>query len=364
MEKKNSNKFITDSQFIILLISSMIGVGIFSLPNDVLKYAKQDGWLTCIVGALYPIIIVLIASYLCKLRPDENIYALSKQAFGKFIGTILNGIFTMYFLLAGTAIASGMNNVLIIHIVPFLTSPKLLMVFFLPPAFIAYKGLKTVSRVSEIVFYLTIILFFVPFAAIRSGLIYNVMPIFGSGFINILKSSKDTAFAYTGIEVIYILYPFIKNNKKIVKNSIIGVSSTVLIYTWFTFITIYYLGVDIIPKFIWSTLTVTHPLAISIINNFKSIFMVLWTSIMFKIVSIFYYGFSFSLNSLFSKIPRTTYIFLSYPLFFYISLKYGGPTSRGYFLDKIMPVYVIFNILYGLSIALIITIKDGRKKNE
>lgn len=363
MENKKSTNFITNSQFIILIISSMVGVGIFSLPNDVLKYAKQDGWMTCIVGAIYPIIIVLIGSYLCKLRPDENIYILSKKAFGKYAGTLFNIIFSLYFLLAGTAIASGMNNVLIIHIAPFLTSSKLLLVFFIPPAFVAYKGLRTVSSLSEIVFYLTAILFLVPFAAIKTGLIYNVMPIFGSGFVNILKSSKDTAFAYTGIEVIFILYPFLKNNKKILKNSIIGVMITVLIYTWFTFITIYYLGIDIIPKFIWSTLTVTHPLAISIINNFKSIFMVLWTAIMFKIISIFYYGFSFSLNQLFKKIPIQTYIFLSYPLFLYFALKYGNPTSRGYFLDKIMPAYVVFNILYSLSIAVIITIKDGKKKN-
>lgn len=362
MEMDNK-KTISDSQFVILLISSMIGVGIFSLPNDVLKYAKQDGWMTCVVGALYPLIIVLIASYICKLRPDENIYILSKQAFGKFIGTILNITFTLYFLLAGTAIASGMNNVLKIHIVPFLSSSKLLIVFFIPPAFVAYKGLKTVSRISEIVFYLTAILLFVPFAAIRSGLIYNIMPVFGSGMVNIIKSSKDTAFAYTGIEVIFILYPFLKNNKKITQNSIIGVAITSLIYTWFTFITIYYLGIDIIPKFIWSTLTVTHPLAISIINNFKAIFMVLWTAIMFKIIAIFYYGFSFSLNELFKKISRETYIFLTYPLFLYFALKYGNPTSRGYFLDKIMPVYVIFNILYSLSIAVIITIKDGKNKN-
>lgn len=362
MERKN-NKSITDSQFVILLISSMIGVGIFSLPNDVLKYAKQDGWMCCVLGAFYPLLIVLIASYLCKLRPNENIFTLSTQCFGRLIGNIFNIIFTLYFLLAGTAIASGMNNVLKIHIVPFLSSSKLLAVFFIPPAFIAYKGLKTVSRISEIVFYLTLVLFFVPVAAINSGLIYNIMPIFGSGFMNIVKSSKDTAFAYTGIEIIFILYPLLQNNNKIIKNSLKGVGITVIIYTYFTFITIYYLGIDIIPKFIWSTLTVTHPLAISIINNFKSIFMVLWTAIMFRIIGIFYYGFSFSLNELYKKLPRELYIFLSYPLFLYFALKYGNPTSRGYFLDKIMPIYVIFNVMYSSSIAVIITIKDGKKKN-
>lgn len=361
MEKKNN---ITNSQLIILLITSMVGTGIFSLPNDVLKYAKQDGWISCIIGSIYPFLIIFTCCYICNLSPNENIYTLSKQCFGKFIGTILNIVFALYFLIIGAAIADGMTNILKVHALPFLTSSKILIVFLFAPAFVAYKGLNTISRVSEIIFYITLILFFIPFGAIKSGSLHNIFPILGSGITNIIIASKDTAMAYTGIEAIFLLYPFVKNKNKITKNSIIGVSITTLIYTSFTFITIYYLGIDIIPKFIWSALLITNPLAISIINNFRSLFIILWTSIMFKIIALFYYCLIYSLNQLFNKVSISMYTFLMYPLFTFLALTYGPPVVRANIIDKILPTYVIFNILYPLSIAIIKTIKNYKSTTQ
>lgn len=360
MDNKNSIT-ITNSQFALLLVTSMIGTGLFSLPNDVLKYAKQDGWMSCIFGSIYPIIMVLIASYLCKKHPNENIYMLSHRCFGKIIGTILNAIFTLYFLVIGSAIADGMINILKIHAVPFLISPKMLPVFLIVPAFISFKGLKTVSRVSEIISYSTAFLFIVPLISLKSGSINNLMPVFGSGALNIIKSSKDTAMAYTGIEIVLLFYPFIHTKEKITKTSIIGVIITAIIYTWFTFITIYYLGVDIIPKFIWSGLTIIHPLAISVINNSKSIFIIFWAAIMFKCISIFYYSIIFSFNQIFNKISIKAYAIILYPLTTILAFKFGPPIIRSYILDKILSKFVIFNLLYALSIALILTVKDKNK---
>lgn len=360
MDNKN-NITITNSQFALLLVSSMIGTGLFSLPNDVLKYAKQDGWMSCILGAIYPIIMVLISSYLCKKYPNENIYILSHRCFGKIIGTVLNVIFMLYFLIIGSAIADGMVNILKIHTVPFLISSKMLPIFMIVPAFIAFKGLKTVSRVSELISYSTSFLFLIPLIALKSGSINNLMPFFGSGALNIIKASKDTAMAYTGIEVILLFYPFIQTKEKIIKTSLASVIITSIIYTWFTFITIYYLGIDIIPKFIWSGLTIIHPLAITIINNSKSIFMIFWAAIMFKCISLFYYSIIFSFNQVFNKFSIKSYAIILYPFTVILAFKFGPPIIRGYILDKILSKFVIFNLIYALSIAIIIAIKDKKK---
>lgn len=96
MKKVGSNS-ITPSEVTFLLIGSMIGVGILSLPNDLVVVAKQDAWISAFIGAVYPLYMVIIASTLCKKHPKKNILALSKMCFGKFIGSILNIIF--YFIL-------------------------------------------------------------------------------------------------------------------------------------------------------------------------------------------------------------------------------------------------------------------------
>lgn len=356
---KNDDSLVTSSELTMILLSCMLGVGVLSLANSVVKTAKQDGWIACILGAIYPLYMIFMANYIYKKYPKEDILAVSKKCFGKILGTILNIIFIVFFLFVGSAAASGISNVLRIYMTTFLTNRQFLLVFLLIPAFMAYKGIKTLARVSEVIFYITIPLFFVPLAVLKEGNILNIMPVFSSGLINIVKASKETAFAYTGIEVLFLIYPYLKNGKDLKKSCIKSVIITMIIYTWFVFTTIYYLGIDIIPKFIWSTITISESILIPIINNFRYIFMVLWSAILFRTIGIYFYGFTYGLSEIIKKVSRKDFVLLVYPLFFLISSKYGIPIIRANILAKIVPLYSVFNIVYITIIALILAMKKG-----
>jgi spore germination protein len=358
---KETDSLVTSSELTTILVSVMLGVGVLSLANSVVKTAKQDGWICCILGAIYPLYMVFIASYLCKKSPKENILTLSKKCMGKILGTTLNIVFIGFFLLIGSAVASGISNLLKIYMVTFLSNYQFLLMFFLIPAFIAYKGIKTLTRVSEVIFYVTLPLLLVPIAALKEGNLLNVMPVFSSGLINILKASKETAYAYTGIEILFLIYPYLRDGKQLKKSGIKSIVITVLIYTWFVFTTIYYLGIDIIPKFIWSSMSVSEAVVIPIINNFRYIFMVLWSAILFRTIAIYYYGFTYGLSETIKKIKRKDFVLLVYPLYIWISAKYGIPTFRGNILDKIIPLYSGFNLVYITIIALILAMKKGGK---
>lgn len=75
----NRDNELTEMQFTLILIGSMMGVGILSLPNDVIKISKQDGWISVLLGSVYPLYIVFIANYLGKNYPKENMLMLSKN---------------------------------------------------------------------------------------------------------------------------------------------------------------------------------------------------------------------------------------------------------------------------------------------
>lgn len=361
---KDTDSLLTTSQLTFILVGSMLGVGVLSLPNDVVKNAKQDGWISAILGSVYPLYMIFIASYLCNKFPKQNILTLSKKCFGKFLGSILNFIFVIFFIMLATEIASGISNVLRIYVTYFLTNPKLLVIVFIVPAFLAYKGIKTLGRMNELIFYLTVIIFFIPISALKDGSLLNIMPVFGSGVINILKSTKETAFSYSGIEILFLIYPYLQDNRKLKRAGIKSVIITSFIYTWFTFITIYYVGVDIIPKFLWSAVAISEAIKIPIINNFRYVFMVLWSLIMFKTIANYYYGFTYGLSELTKIATRKTFVLLVYPLMFYISIKYENETLRRYALSKIVPIYTIFNVSYVSIISLILAIKKGDENEK
>ena len=56
--------------------------------------------------------------------------------------------------------------------------------------------------------------------ALQRGNYLNLFPVFGSGYKNILKASLESAYAYGGLEGIFLIYPFMRNKDKIKADSV------------------------------------------------------------------------------------------------------------------------------------------------
>lgn len=85
-------------------------------------------------------------------------------------------------------------------------------------------------------------------AGIIKGSLLNIEPVFGNGIVNIGKSSLDSTYQYAGMEIYLLIYPYVLGNINKQKLAYKAAFITALIYTWITFVTIYSLGIDIIPK--------------------------------------------------------------------------------------------------------------------
>jgi len=360
MKKVESNA-ITPKEVTYLLIGSMIGVGILTLPNDLVAISKQDAWISAFIGSIYPLYMVIIASFLCKSQPQKNILALSKKCFGKLIGSILNIVFLLYFVVMITSIAFQICMIKGTLIVSFLSIPKILIVILCLAAYTAIKGLKVLARVNQLMFVNTILLCIILATALSKGTILNIYPILGGGVLNIITASKQSMFAYSGIEILFLIYPFITDKTKIMKSSINSVLITALIYCWFTFITIFFIGIDIIPKIQWSVNMVPMTVQVPVINNFTFIFIIIWATIMCKTVANNYFSIALILKDFFKKTQMKTIIYVIYPLIFYLTLKYSNSATRTQFLNYIIPKYVLFNIAYVTIIALIIYFKKDKQ---
>ncbi|MHB9922979.1 GerAB/ArcD/ProY family transporter [Clostridium botulinum] len=359
----NRDNELTEMQFTLILIGSMMGVGILSLPNDVIKISKQDGWISVLLGSVYPLYIVFIANYLGKNYPKENMLILSKKFFGKILGTILNLIFILHFIIISTKVASDVSNVLHIYVVQFLDKWSMLIVMYCIIAYAIYGGTKTVGKLNEIIFFSTIIIFFIPLVAIKDANIINLKPFLGSGVLNIIKGVKETVFSYTQIEMILLIYPFLKDNNKIKKCGLKSIIFITLVYFLFTMTDILYLGIGASLQFIWPIVTITETIMIPVINSFRYIFMSLWSLTMFKTICNGYFIAVHELSQLTKKVDKRVILLLTIPLMIIISFSYGNITNSKKILGKIMPIYIIYNIIFSTLIALFAW-REKRKKDK
>lgn len=351
----------SNRDYTFLVFGSIVGIGVLSLPNDVAKVAYEDAWISVIMGGIYPLYMVLIAKAMVKRFPEENIILLSKKYFGKYLGSLLNIIFFSFFIFTSSIVLSGYISLIRTFVLGFLTPIKVIVMMVLIIAYTSSKGLKTLGKMSVYMFFVALVIFISPYPALRQGSIKNVMPVFHSGIKSILKGGLTTAFAYAGIECIFVIYPSIENKAKFLGASIKGVSMAVLLYAWVVFITIYYLGVDIIGKTYWSFLSVTESVTITIVNNFRYIFMFLWSLIAVRSVANAYYMAMVILNDFFkgTKVKKLSY--MTAPLMVLLSLLYGNLAKRNDILNKGVKIFLVFNILYVTTIYLFMVIKKDEK---
>lgn len=356
------NNLLVYGEITCLLFGTMLGPGLFSLPNALAKDAYEAAWISALIGAIYPVYLGGLGIYISRNHPKENILVLSKKYFGKILGSILNLLFLIHFVIAISFIISGFNNIYSVYAANFLTPVKIISIFTLLAAVVAYRGLKVIAKVNTITIFLSMTILILTLAALSKGSYLNLLPIYDVSFINILKSSKESLYMYGGIEILFLIYPSSKNPKDMARPVLKAVAIIAVFYTVTTAITIYYLGPDIIVKSTWSFIAVSESLTLPIINNFRYIFAFLWLGIAANVISNFYFSSALIAKDLFNKVSRKKIFISLYIIITFISIKLSEVTIRNKIIDMLYGKMVIFIIIYTSSIALFVLYKkDGEK---
>jgi spore germination protein (amino acid permease) len=359
IEKKN---LLTPNEVVFILMGIMIGVTAAGLPNNVM-IAKQDGWISALIGGIYPLYVALLAIYISGKFPKENILALSKRYLGKTIGTILNFLFLMSFFSYFPPLISSTAIIIRTVAVPSLTPIKIYIVLFLAGVFAANKGIKVLGRICTITFFLLLAILMPTISILSQGSYLNVSPIFGSGIVNILKGSVKCVYNYALLELIFLIYPFINDSSKIKSAVLKATGFTTIIYVWITFITIYYVGKDIIPKATWSFFMVTSAVEIQIVNNFRYIFIFFWLIIAIKSAAIFNYVCVFISEDIKRiKNKKTIYTVIAIIVIFLAKNYYTDDVALSEITKYTSPISTIYNLIYITLIASLIRIKKGGRE--
>ncbi|MCY6959397.1 GerAB/ArcD/ProY family transporter [Clostridium brassicae] len=350
-------KYLTSSQIIGLLIGFAVGPGLLRSPNSLIKFAEQDAWISSIIGLTYPLYIIIIANYIIRKYPDDNILSLSRKCFGKTLGNILNSIYGLQWIIFIITISTDLIKISRIYFVAFLTPVKVVIVLLAISIYAAYRGLESLATLAQINLYLLVSIMIFSIAALKYGKLLNIQPIFGSGIKNIIHSSFLTCYYYLGFENLLLIHPFAKDTTNVKKSSFTALLISGLMWVWTIFVTIYYLGIDIIPKSFWSFILVFESINIPIVNNFRYIFMFVWTFAVFIVIS----GHSFTASLIMNDITNINRTFILMFLYFLCTLSSLWLMSLDSYknaLDAISMFFTLYNIVFISIISIIIYIKN------
>ncbi|ABK61435.1 GerAB/ArcD/ProY family transporter [Clostridium novyi] len=359
---ENENSLLDEHDIYYLCMSSIIGIGFFKLSHDIVKMVGQDGWIPNILGIVYPCYIAAISVYIMKKFPNDNIISIGKKYFGNVFGTILGLIYMMEFIMLIPSITSGFTNVLRVYAVTFLPRINIIICIVAVAWYCSLSGIKNIARMSKLIIIIFIIPIVISIGALKSGSILNLQPVFQSSVKNIVKSTFLTIFQYSGIEFLVLIHPYFKNKKSPQKPIFKAIFTLMIIYTWIVFISIYYLGPELVPKASWPFTLVTESIVVPVINNFRFVFVSLWSIVMIKTASNYYYYVCLGIKSNLGIENKVVAVGL-FPITIIIAMLYKNEITRRYIGNLIINSTVIFNVVYLTVIFAITYMKEKQKLN-
>ena len=360
MAKVNHN--ITQNQYIYLLHSSMIGLGVLSIGGGVATTAHQSGWISVLLMGIYPIFLVLCSSYIDKKTGHIEYWEMSIKVYGKVLTYLFTFIFLIDFFLATVFALSGFTNVLLITITAYLPAKLVLFLLLLLSVFIAIDGLTYIGRLVELFFFLLVMLFLVPITFYHSGNIINMEPFFDS-FHGILSALPSCIYPYIGIEIVFFITPFIVNPTSIKKAGIYACLFVIIVYTFVAFSVIYYAGWEAVSKMRLPLVFLLRTITIPIITDFKSIFVFLCGVIVFKMASTLYFGASYCSMKIFHMEYKKTCILLI-PALYFIGKFFLIESKRRVFVEKASIYMAVFITVWAIATITIVYFKCRGDKFE
>ncbi len=357
------NKYkITQNQYTFIVLSNMIGVGILSMASSMSATAHQDGWITTIIGGIYPLFVVVTAGIMDKKLKDSDFWSGCNEIYGKPITYLFAFIFLFNFLTAFASVLSGFANVMKQTIlINFLSPISIIVPTIVLITLISICGIDMLGKICELYFYLTIPLVIIPLFFITKGSITNIQPIL-SDYEKIVEAIPSALYAFGGVEICYIIISRISNKKNTIKAGFLAVGITTLIYTFVVFISIYYLGWELTSELEYPLLYIIETIHIPILSNFRALFIFFWSGIILRTMTCESYACSYLLSRMLKINYKTACVLTSIIVFGY-SLLMLPEYNRKMILDILMPYFSIYFVGFGFLTTIIVFIKYRGGKN-
>ncbi|MGM0840329.1 MAG: GerAB/ArcD/ProY family transporter [Bacillota bacterium] len=199
---------LTNGQIFFLMIQTQVGFGILTLPNTLQSTSKGDGWMSVLLaGAVIQLFLVMI--WLLMRRFPRFIYSeITTFLLGKTVGTFINTIMYLYFILAATFILLQFASIIKEHLLlstPFWVIGLLMM---LTCTYLAISDIRIIARFFALISVLILFKFGISFFSFLLPVdLHHILPLGSSGVKQIALGGKDCLLTVLGFELILFLYP-------------------------------------------------------------------------------------------------------------------------------------------------------------
>jgi len=311
------NNKISLRQLQALLLLEIFGFGVTALPRRVAEHAGQDGWISVIMAVVYIIIVAAMMTWVTKRFAGHSFY----QMAGKILGRPLGVVFALLLCLRlvfmaafNLRIFAEITRQAMLPTTPFaVVFTAMLMI----AAYGAAKGIESRARTAEVLVLVALLpLIFVFGLSGREIDFSNLTPVMAANWQDITSGSFSAFFAFSGIEILMIVGPFLARPKNLGKSSTQIIVTIGLLMVVVTAMTIARFGPANVVHQMWPVLKLmdTTNMPGSIIDRQGALIMTFWIISAYATINAALFFSSLLLKDVVKKGQHSLYILVLMPI--------------------------------------------------
>ncbi|MBL0389106.1 endospore germination permease [Tumebacillus sp. ITR2] len=285
---------ITPAQALGLNASTIIGVGVLSLPRSTADSAEHLAWLSVVIGLMIAFLSVVIIYKLGQRFPDKTIVGYSRVILGskrnKWVGNILSFpvvmLYVVYWSVVTAMVVRIFGEVVVSAVLTntpleVTVSSMLILCFFM-----VIYDVELVARVNEVL--LPIIVFpvlIISLLAYQKARFEYIMPILPSpsDWKGVSFGIVPALTSLLGFDVMTMFNSHLKREKKILRYQAFGVAIPGVLYTLIVIAGIMAFGFEELAKQAWPTLELVKSVKAPglILERLEAIFLGVWVAAVF-----------------------------------------------------------------------------------
>ena len=350
-----TDKKIGNFEAIALILTVIVNHVFLNLPKNIIASTSSAS----IINVIYiSLIAVLIGYLICKLLekfPRLDILDIANFLGGKWLKITTGILFLSYFLFSVSTVLRSFSEGLKIIFFP-RTPIAAIMILFLLTIVITNKiGSQAIIRSN--LFMMPVFLFsifFIFFANIGNFTIQRMLPILGNGAFTTFFSGLSNLFAFGGFAYLYLLPPYLKDDKGLKKITFISIIASGICLL-FSVATLLFLSPNsVITEEISPLYLASRNIEFGrFLQRLDAVFLLFWIISLTAYLSI---SFAFA-TRVFQKLLNLEYTKWYTGLFALFIFGFALIPKNMYqllFIEGTIYQYVVLILIFGISLALLI----------
>lgn len=261
----NNNRPITTIQVVIVIVSTIIGIGILSIPRNMSETGGSGAPLVSASGIPLAFLGCWFTAAVCRKFPNETLFIFSRRLLGTGLADMFSVLISLFFAFSAGITMRQFGEVCIT--VVFKKTPiEAVILLMLILAALSIRR-NTIKFTYVHVFYLPFILVSVigiVLVSLKSVDALNLLPITGNHltFSSFSKGMLTSAALYQGTFVLTLMVPIMKNPHQVLKAGAAALLIIGFVYVMIIIITVGMFGAQETKLLTYPTLETACPISI------------------------------------------------------------------------------------------------------